>query len=47
MDMLQSTTNLSLPNWNAALPLPVAIGTNNVVTNTADGSRGSYRLFKP
>jgi len=44
---LQSTTNLSLANWTAALPLPVATGTNNVVTNTTSGGQQYYRLIKP
>jgi autotransporter-associated beta strand protein len=44
---LQSTTNLNPPNWTAALPLPVIVGTNNVVTNAAAGERKFYRLFRP
>jgi hypothetical protein len=44
---LQSTTNLSLPNWIAALPSPIAIGTNNVVTNASVVGPRFYRLFKP
>jgi autotransporter-associated beta strand protein len=44
---LQSTTNLGLANWTAALPLPVATGTNNVVTNVTSAGLKFYRLFKP
>jgi hypothetical protein len=46
-------SNAALPgtrlafNWVVALPLPVVAGTNNVVTNTADGARKFYRLFAP
>jgi autotransporter-associated beta strand protein len=44
---LQSTTNLNAGNWTAALPLPVVVGTNNVVTNSAAGGKRFYRLFHP
>lgn len=44
---LQSTTNLSLANWTAAMPLPVVTGTNNVMTNATSPGSKFYRLFKP
>lgn len=44
---LQSTTNLSVAIWTAALPSPVVIGTNNAVTNAASDATRFYRLFKP
>ncbi len=43
---LQTLTNLPATNWSAASPLPVVIGTNNVVTNAAAGQQ-FYRLSSP
>ena len=42
---LRTATNLATPIWTAALPLPVVIGTNNVVTNTTVGPQTLYRLI--
>ncbi|MDB6018139.1 MAG: Extracellular serine protease precursor [Pedosphaera sp.] len=44
---LESTTNLTAANWTATLPLPVIIGTNNVVTNTVSDAQKFYRLYIP
>jgi hypothetical protein len=44
---LQFNTNLATTNWSSATPLPVVLGTNNVVTNAASGAQKFYRLFKP
>lgn len=44
---LQTTTNLPATNWTAALPLPVVIETNNLVTNAADNVNRFYRLMNP
>jgi hypothetical protein len=44
---LQTTTNLVAANWTAALPLPVVIGTNNVVTNAVTTAQQFYRLSSP
>jgi hypothetical protein len=44
---LQSSTNLIATNWTAVIPAPVIIGTNKVVTNTADRLRKYYRLYRP
>ena len=44
---LRSNTNLNGTNWIAATPPPVVVGTNNVVTNAADGGRKFYRLSSP
>jgi len=44
---LQFSTNLNTTNWAAVSPLPVLLGTNNVVTNAASGGQKFYRLFKP
>jgi uncharacterized repeat protein (TIGR03803 family) len=42
---LQSTTNLVSPAvWSAVSPAPVAINTNNVVTNFISGAQMFYRL---
>jgi hypothetical protein len=42
-------TNLPSTNWVPALPLPVVIGTNNVVTNAVDidSVERFYRLSNP
>jgi len=44
---LQTATNLPSTNWSAALPLPVVVGTNNVVTNAVSASQQFYRLSSP
>jgi hypothetical protein len=44
---LQVNTNSATTNWTAASPLPIVLGTNNVVTNTASGGQKFYRLIKP
>jgi len=44
---LQACTNLTAPNWLPALPQPVVIGTNNVVTNAVDNLERLYRLSNP
>jgi autotransporter-associated beta strand protein len=44
---LQTITNLPSANWIAALPLPVVIGTNNVVTNSTSLVSQFYRLSNP
>jgi fibronectin-binding autotransporter adhesin len=44
---LLTATNLPSPNWIAALPSPVVIGTNNVLTNTIDATNRYYRLSPP
>jgi autotransporter-associated beta strand protein len=44
---LQTATNLPASNWAPALPLPMVIGTNNVVTNSAGGLQQYYRLSYP
>jgi autotransporter-associated beta strand protein len=44
---LQTAANLPATNWLAALPFPVVIGTNNVVTNTATNLKQFYRLSNP
>ena len=44
---LQTATNLPSTNWIAASPAPVAIGTNNVVTNAASSPEQFYRLSNP
>ncbi len=41
---LQTTTNLLAKSWIAALPSPVVVGTNNIVTNAVAGVTGFYRL---
>ena len=43
---LQFTTNLSGASWSPALPLPVVVGTNQVVTNAVSEPQRFYRLFK-
>jgi len=44
---LQFNTNLNTVNWTNALPLPVLVGTNHVVTNRTLGGPQFYQLFKP
>jgi hypothetical protein len=44
---LQTASSLLATNWSAALPLPVVIGTNNVVTNLLSGTESFYRLSNP
>jgi len=44
---LQTATNLAANSWTNALPLPVVIGTNNVVTNAAINLEQFYRLSSP
>jgi fibronectin-binding autotransporter adhesin len=45
--ILQFSTNLALPDWAAAMPLPAATGTNHVVTNAITGTMKLYRLASP
>jgi autotransporter-associated beta strand protein len=44
---LQVNTNLTTTNWGKASPLPVVVGTNNMVTNAISGPASFYRLSKP
>jgi autotransporter-associated beta strand protein len=44
---LQTASSLPASNWSAVLPLPVVIGTNNVVTNFIATSQQFYRLSSP
>jgi hypothetical protein len=44
---LQTASSLPATNWSAALPPPVVIGTNNVVTNLISNSEQFYRLSNP
>jgi hypothetical protein len=44
---LQTASSLPATNWSAALPLPVVIGTNNIVTNLISTSEQFYRLSSP
>jgi hypothetical protein len=42
---LQSTTNVAPPVvWGTVSPAPVAVNTNNVVTNSTSGAQMFYRL---
>ncbi len=41
---LQVNTNLGTTNWTAALPAPVIVGANYVVTNNTVGPSSFYRL---
>jgi len=41
---LECTTNLASANWNSVLPLPVVVGSENVVTNSLTGRAVFYRL---
>ncbi|EEF62200.1 M23 family metallopeptidase [Pedosphaera parvula] len=43
---LQANSNLSTSNWSIVTNAPVVSGTNNVVTNSVQGSR-FYRLIAP
>jgi fibronectin-binding autotransporter adhesin len=44
---LQTDTNLPATYWAAALPLPVVIGTNYIVTNSITDVQRFYRLSNP
>jgi autotransporter-associated beta strand protein len=44
---LQTASSLPSTNWATALPLPVVIGTNNVVTNLISNFKQFYRLSSP
>jgi len=44
---LEFSTDLNPTNWLPVTPLPVIIGTNNVVTNSAGGPQKFYRLNRP
>jgi autotransporter-associated beta strand protein len=44
---LQTATNLALSSWTNALPLPVVLGTNNIVTNPVANAQQFYRLSNP
>ena len=44
---LQFNADPAASNWTNASPLPIVIGTNNVVTNAAIGNQKVYRLIKP
>jgi autotransporter-associated beta strand protein len=44
---LQTASSLPASNWSAVLPLPVVIGTNDVVTNLVSNSKQFYRLSSP
>jgi fibronectin-binding autotransporter adhesin len=44
---LQTTTNLAAASWTNALPLPVVLGTNNIVTNSVINAQQFYRLVNP
>ena len=44
---LQSNTNLATTNWETVSPLPVILGSNNVVTNSTIGTQRFYRLATP
>ena len=44
---LEYTTNLPPPAWTPALPSPVIIGAQYVVTNSLTGAERSYRLRGP
>jgi uncharacterized repeat protein (TIGR03803 family) len=41
---LQSTADLTTPDWNTVSPAPVVIGSLNVVTNSISGEQMFYRL---
>ena len=43
----QTVTNLPSTNWSAASPLPVVVGTTNIVTNSIAGSDRFYRFSSP
>jgi hypothetical protein len=44
---LQTATNLAAANWTPAAPLPVVLGSNNLVTNSNINSHQFYRLSDP
>ena len=44
---LQVCSNLTAASWAAASPLPVVIGSNNIVTNSTAGGQRFYRLSNP
>jgi autotransporter-associated beta strand protein len=44
---LQSTTNLTTPNWSTVSPGPTIIGANDVVTNSITDPQKLYRLVYP
>ena len=44
---LQTTTNIAAANWLPALPQPVVIGTNNIVSNSVFNTQQFYRLSSP
>jgi hypothetical protein len=44
---LQTCTNLTAASWANALPLPVVLGTNNLVTNPTLNAQQFYRLISP
>jgi len=44
---LEFSTNLSATNWSTALPAPVVVNSNNVVTNGISSTRMFFRLSNP
>ncbi len=44
---LEAATNLVSPVWSTALPSPVVVGTNDVVTNHISGTKQFFRLVNP
>jgi autotransporter-associated beta strand protein len=44
---LESNANLNTTVWTAVSPAPAVSGTNNVVTNTVNGTQNYYRLRAP
>jgi autotransporter-associated beta strand protein len=44
---LQTASSMPATNWSTALPLPVVIGTNNVVTNLMSNPQQFYQLSNP
>jgi hypothetical protein len=44
---LQTNTNLAGASWTPAAPLPVVLGTNNLVTNSITDAQRFYRLSNP
>lgn len=45
--LLESADSVAATNWTGVLPDPTVLGTNHVVTNTANADRTFYRLRKP
>jgi hypothetical protein len=45
--LLHYATNLPATSWTPALPLPVVVKGENVVTNVITGGAAFYRLHKP